>query len=409
MPQFKKYKLLDLVEKERGISYGVVQPGTFLKDGIPFIRVNNLTEKKLSINDVEKIAPTLESKYKRTRLKGTELLVSLVGSLGHIGYVKEYMIGWNVARAVGVLPIKQEYDRDWIYWYLKSPIIQDALHNSATTSVQATINLKELQEIEINYPNEAYRKKATAILSSLDDKIELNRRTNATLEAMAQTLFKKYFVDDIDPDNLPDGWRYEKVESLFDISIGRTPPRVQREWFSNNHEDVKWISIKDMGNSGTYIFDTSEYLTKEAVKKFNVPVIPDNTVVLSFKLTVGRVAITTEKMLSNEAIAHFIPKKSTYLTPEYIFLFLKNFEYDSLGNTSSIATAVNSQTIKGINILVPDIEITNNFSSSVVALFKRIKTNQEEIKTLSQIRDSLLPKLMSGEIEVSAAENELVS
>lgn len=164
-----------------------------------------------------------------------------------------------------------------------------------------------------------------------------------------------------------------------------------------------------MGNSGTYIFDTSEYLTKEAVKKFNVPVIPDNTVVLSFKLTVGRVAITTEKMLSNEAIAHFIPKKSTYLTPEYIFLFLKNFEYDSLGNTSSIATAVNSQTIKGINILVPDIEITNNFSSSVVALFKRIKTNQEEIKTLSQIRDSLLPKLMSGEIEVSAAENELVS
>ncbi|WP_407523798.1 restriction endonuclease subunit S [Lacibacter sp. MH-610] len=383
MPQFKKYKLGEVIELKRG--YDLPQQDR-RRGNIPIYSSSGLS-----------------GFHDQAKAKGPGVITGRYGTLGELFYTEvDY---WPHNTTLYVKDFKGN-DPKFIYYFIKT--LGFSTQNDKT-SVPG-LNRNHLHEMDVFIPSDLpTQTRIAAILSSLDDKIELNRRTNATLEAMAQTLFKKYFVDDIDPDNLPDGWRYEKVESLFDISIGRTPPRVQREWFSNNHEDVKWISIKDMGNSGTYIFDTSEYLTKEAVKKFNVPVIPDNTVVLSFKLTVGRVAITTEKMLSNEAIAHFIPKKSTYLTPEYIFLFLKNFEYDSLGNTSSIATAVNSQTIKGINILVPDIEITNNFSSSVVALFKRIKTNQEEIKTLSQIRDSLLPKLMSGEIEVSAAENELVS
>lgn len=281
---------------------------------------------------------------------------------------------------------------------------------ASTGATRKAITKAMIEDFEIEIPDEegtAIQTRIATILSSLDDKIELNRRTNQTLEQIAQILFKKYFVDDIDPENLPEGWRFEKVNNLFDVTIGRTPPRVQQEWFSTNPDEVKWISIKDMGTSGVYISETSENLTWEAVKKFNVPVIPNDTVILSFKLTVGRVSITTENMLSNEAIAHFIPKSSTYLTSEYIYLFLKNFDYDSLGNTSSIATAVNSQTIKGINILTPEEKKVQEFSSTVNSLFKKIKKNQEEIKSLSTLRDTLLPKLMSGEIEVNVAENEL--
>lgn len=88
------------------------------------------------------------------------------------------------------------------------------------------------------------------------------------------------------------------------MAIGKTPPRKETEWFSDK-EGVKWVSIKDLGNSGTYVFETSEYLTKEAIEKFNVKLIPEDTVILSFKLTVGRLGITTEEMIRNEVIAHF--------------------------------------------------------------------------------------------------------
>ena len=92
-----------------------------------------------------------------------------------------------------------------------------------------------------------------------------------------------------------------------------------------NPIDIKWISIKDLGNDGVFIFKTSEYLTREAVQTFNIPVIPKDTVVLSFKMTVGRVAITAEDMLSNEAIAHFKFNNKTPFTKEFLYLFLKPY------------------------------------------------------------------------------------
>lgn len=254
--------------------------------------------------------------------------------------------------------------------------------------------------LEIDLPDYPTQTRIASILSAFDDKIELNHQMNHTLEQMAQALFKKYFVDDIDPENLPEGWRKMKVKELFDISIGRTPPRDQDEWFTRNGRDVKWISIRDLGNGGVYVFETSEFLTNDAVKKFNIPIIPNNTVVLSFKLTVGRVAISTERMLSNEAIAHFIPKVSPFISTEFIYLYLKNFDYNSLGNTSSIATAVNSQTIKDMEFIIPDEDTMSIFSNKVSPLFLKIKDNTTENNTLVKIRDLLLPKLMSGEVKV---------
>jgi type I restriction enzyme S subunit len=119
----------------------------------------------------------------------------------------------------------------------------------------------------------------------------------------------------------------------------------------------KWISIKDIGNCGVYIFDTSEYLTDESVKKFNIPVIPENTTILSFKMTVGKLTITTEEMLSNEAIAHLKIKDNSNLTSEFIYCYLQALDFNSLGSTSSIVTAINSTMIKEIEVVVPD-EIT---------------------------------------------------
>ncbi|HCM8215621.1 TPA: restriction endonuclease subunit S, partial [Salmonella enterica] len=141
----------------------------------------------------------------------------------------------------------------------------------------------------------------------------------------------------------------------------------------------------------------------EAVKKFNIKVMPANTVFLSFKLTVGRVCITTEEMCSNEAIAHFTPKENKYES-HWLYHALKSFDFNKLGSTSSIATAVNSKTIKEMKLIFPNEIIAKKFTKKVSSIMKLQQLNSEEINGLTELRDTLLPKLLSGEITLPEAE-----
>lgn len=266
-----------------------------------------------------------------------------------------------------------------------------------TGAVQPKLSQDSLNRIPLFLPTSINeREKIVSILSSLDDKIDLLHRENATLEQMAETLFRQWFVVEAKEE-----WEEKELREIVDISIGRTPPRKETKWFSTNPSDVKWLSIKDMGAGDVFLFNTSEYLTKEAVETFSIPIIPKNTVVLSFKMTVGRVGITTEDMLSNEAIAHFKFTNKTPITKEYLYLFLKSFKYDSLGSTSSIVTAINSAMIKQMQIIIPDEVIMKKFEEQTQYIFDKIYSNQKQIQTLIQTRDGLLPRLMSGEIKIT--------
>jgi type I restriction enzyme S subunit len=141
-------------------------------------------------------------------------------------------------------------------------------------------------------------------------------------------------------------------------------------------------------------------LTAEAIERFNIKIVPNGTVLLSFKLTVGRVAITNGEMTTNEAIAHF--KSSRKYITEYLYCYLRAFDYQSLGNTSSIATAVNSKTIKAMLFVLPDTKVLKDFHAVANPLFEQIKSNLEESASLMSLRDTLLPRLMSGEMSVAS-------
>jgi type I restriction enzyme S subunit len=265
----------------------------------------------------------------------------------------------------------------------------------ASITTRASLNNGMLSELTVVIPPLPEQRAIASVLSSLDDKINLLHRQNQTLEAMAETLFRQWFVEEAD-----EGWGEKKLKEVTDIAIGRTPPRKELQWFSTNTNDIKWISIKDLGNDGVFIHTTSEYLTKEAVETFNIPVIHKDTVVLSFKMTVGRVAITTDEMLSNEAIAHFKFNSKTPFSKEYLFLFLKNYKYETLGSTSSIVTSINSTMIKELVISIPDIDTMANFNNCVKSYFDKIEANQSQIRTLEKLRDTLLPKLMNGKVRI---------
>ena len=208
------------------------------------------------------------------------------------------------------------------------------------------------------------------------------------------TLYRNKFVDTVNDER-----QICRADEYFDISIGKTPPRKEPQWFSTNSQDIDWVSISDMGTCGLYISNSSEQLTKEAVERHNVKVVPDNTVLLSFKLTVGRIAITNGEMTTNEAIAHFKTDKKEF--NEYLYCYLKCFNYQTMGSTSSIATAVNSKIIKGMPFVVPTDDELKEFHDFAAPMFAKIKTNQVETDNLTSLRDTLLPKLMSGELDVS--------
>ena len=302
---------------------------------------------------------------------------------------------------------------EYAAYYFRSHWFRRAVTAMSSMSTRASLNESMLDRLTIRLPPLNEQKRIAGVLKGLDDKIELNRKMNRTLEEMAQALFKSWFIDFDGHDDLvdselgpiPRGWEVSRADAVASIAIGKTPPRKESQWFSKSPDDIRWMSIKDMGNCGAYILDTSEFLTTEAIERFRVKRIPDNTVVLSFKLTVGRVAITDGEMLSNEAIAHFGRNGSSHLTPEYIYSYLSSFRFESLGSTSSIARAVNSKLIKAMPILVPGGDAVERFQRFAAPIFARMKALARESRTLAELRDTLLPKLISGELRIPEAED----
>lgn len=378
----------------RKIGYGIVQPGQSVPDGVPVIKVNNLISGLKSPSELDTTARENEAKYSRTRLHGGELIVSVVGTIGKTAIVPKSFAGCNLVRATALIDIEDELMSKWVKYYFDSPCGQSYIEQNLNTTVQPTLNIKSLVEMPIPIRDTTEMEKNVLLLSALDEKIEVNRQINDNLEQQAMALYRQMFVE-----NNNDARRECRADEYFDISIGKTPPRKEAQWFSMNPTDCIWVSISDMGRCGMYIADSSEYLTHESVDKFNIKVVPDNTVLLSFKLTVGRVAITDGAMVTNEAIAHFKTDKPEI--NEYLYCYLKDFNYQTMGSTSSIATAVNSKIIKAMPFVIPtDAELVS-FHSVTAQMFEMIKTRQRENTRLAELRDSLLPKLMSGEIDVS--------
>ena len=287
---------------------------------------------------------------------------------------------------------KENTDSKYLYYLLSQQAFFDYVMSGAKGCKMPRGDKKQIMQWPVNIPAIDVQKKVVAILSSLDNKIRLNRRINDNLEEQAKALFKSWFVD-----NNGEKWRKGIVSDFYDISIGKTPPRKESQWFTDSENGIVWASISDMGSCNVFLGNSSEYLTKEAVRKFKVCVVPENTILLSFKLTIGRVAIADKEMATNEAIAHFIAPNNAI---EYTYLALKNYEFSSLGSTSSIATAINSKIIKSMPWMMPDEDTLNLFHQIVLPVFERMRNNCQEIICLSSLRDTLLPKLMSGELSV---------
>lgn len=392
MAQWNRVPLIDYIELIGGGTPKTTVP-EYWNGNIPWLSVKDFNNDKRYVYSTEKHISQSGFENSPTKmLHKDDIIISARGTVGEIA-----MIPFDMAFNQSCYGIRASrgIDQPFLYYLLKNCISQ--LKRMTHGSVFDTITRDTFANIEVDIPDAETQKRISSVLADIDNKIEVNDAINDNLEQQAMALYRQMFVE-----NNNDARRECRADEYFDISIGKTPPRKEAQWFSMNPTDCIWVSISDMGRCGMYIAASSEYLTHESVDKFNIKVVPDNTVLLSFKLTVGRVAITDGAMVTNEAIAHFKTDKPEI--NEYLYCYLKDFNYQTMGSTSSIATAVNSKIIKAMPFVIPtDAELVS-FHSATAPMFEMIKTRQRENTRLAELRDSLLLKLMSGEIDVSAVQ-----
>ncbi|MDE1311367.1 restriction endonuclease subunit S [Vibrio aestuarianus subsp. cardii] len=404
---------------------------TTIGEQVTLQRGFDITKKEQQEGNVPVVSSGGISSYHNvSKVAAPGVVLGRKGTLGTVYFMDEDF--WPHDTSLWVKDFKGN-NPHYVYYFFKG--MSAELKKMDVGAANPALNRNHVHLLKTEWPCREIQDKIVSIGAALDKKITLNNQTNQTLEAMAQAIFKSWFVDfdpvkakmngeqptgmdiataSLFPEKLveselgliPDGWEVLPSEKVATVAIGKTPPRKEPQWFSEDSKDVTWISIRDMGNSGTFALYSSEYLTQEAVDKFNVKVIPDNTLILSFKLTVGRVAITHGEMTTNEAIAHYKLSDNARVSTNYLYSYMKQFNFESLGSTSSIAKAVNSKIIKALPVIVPSKEILGSYDSLVKPLFDKIKSNQMENKNLEDLRDTLLPKLLSGEIELGNLQVE---
>ena len=373
--------------------------------GLKCIRIQDISQGKNY--DEWGFTETNEKDRKKFLLKKNDLLIARTGAtVGVSQFIKE---DTEAVYNNGTIRLRLEKSLNprFVYYIFQTKGFLQYINNISCVATQPNLRIEGLLRFTI--PDYSIEKQNAIVktLSTFDDLIENNNKRIKLLEQMAENLYKEWFVrfrfpgyEDVDFENgIPKGWEILRANQLFDITIGKTPDRKIFEYFSNIPEcNYPWISISDMRSASTFVFKTKEYLTFNAVNTCNIKIIPKNTVLVSFKLTVGQVAITTSDMCTNEAIGHFTIDNATMR--EYIYLYLKKFQYSDLGNTSSIGTAVNSKIIKNMKIILPSSELLNRFHDYVYSIFEEIRLLNETNSNLTKQRDLLLPRLMSGKLEV---------
>jgi type I restriction enzyme S subunit len=389
-------KTVTLAEIADDISYGYTESATDEPIGPKFLRITDIASGTVNWEKVP-FCPIGDRELAKYRLLPGDIVIARTGTLG-ANYTLKPSDPQNVVFASYLIRYRINPEKAlpaFVGYWLRTPQWNSFVEGVAGGSVQPGANAKVLGAFEFDLPEFSEQRDITSVVGSLDAKIDLLHRQNKTLEAMAETLYRQWCVEEAE-----DGWEEMRLEQFSTVGIGRTPPRKEQHWFSTDSNDVKWISIKDMAAEGPFIFSTAEYLTEEAVERFRVPVIPKDTVVLSFKMTLGRLKITTEAMLSNEAIAHFRINPDSHVTKEFLYLGLKTYQYETLGSTSTIVDSINSGMIREMVLQIPPEPLLDRFMEQCGPWFEKIKANQVQIKTLTALRDTLLPKLMSGEVRV---------
>ena len=338
---------------------------------------------------------------------------------------QQYCLGRGIAAIRGK---KQIQDTRFIFYILSAELPR--LLTLCSGSVFPNLSKADLNGFEIDWPSAPIRSATTEILGALDDKIELNRRMNETLESTARALFQSWFAD-FDPvrarmegrrpcgmdaesasmfpsifidslsGQIPVGWSVETFDRTINIIGGGTPKTSCAEYWNG---DIPWFSVVDAPDcSDVFVIDTEKHITQVGLKNSSSRLLPEGTSIISARGTVGRCALVGRPMAMNQSCYGV---RGTHAGTDYFTYFALRQAVTKLQQNThgSVFNTITRDTFASIQTVVPPPEIARSFDHAVLPLMQRILANLHETATLTALRDALLPKLMSGEVRVRDAE-----
>lgn len=415
---------LESLAADGSVTYGVVQPGQAFSNGVPILRVNNFRGFGLDTSDVLTISPDIEAKYRRTRLQSDDVLITVVGTVGQVAVVPSSLAGWNVARAVAVIRPKNQKLARWIALALRAPGSQRALGIAANTTVQTTINLKDLRQLPIPMPESQERDAIERLLCSLDDRIDLLHQTNTTLESIAQALFKSWFID-FDPVHakaegrepegmdtvtaalfpaefeesplglIPKGWHVGDVYEIAEVKYGAP---FASKLFNTEGDGLPLVRIRDLKDEAPGVWTPEVHPKGYQLQAGDLVVGMDGE--FRAYLWGGQAA------WMNQRICLFKPINS-HSAPFVRLAIAAPLAHVEATETATTVIHLGKGDIDRFRVVVPPKKVAEAFASIVQPAYDRIVAGKQAARTLAELRDGLLPRLISGKLRLPEAQEQL--
>ena len=383
----------------------------YQSDGVPFYRGKEIIAKQKG-NAISNELFISRNRYEEIKARygvpqQRELLLTSVGTLGVPYVIKEeefYFKDGNLTwfRHFNGLDVEYLY-----YWFL-SPYGKNEINTKAIGSTQKALTIDSLSKFDIKIPaNLDDQRRIASILSSLDRKIELNNKINADLEEMAQAIFKNWFVDfepfkdgkfvDSEFGMIPEGWKVGRLDEIADVVGGSTPSKAKPEYYTQ--KGIAWLTPKDLSNHpAVYTSRGVIDITEEGYNSTSTKLMPKGTILFTSRAPIGYISIAQNDICTNQGFKSLVPKKAGTC---FLYCFLKyvtpEIENKSTGSTFKEASG---SLMKSLQVIMPEQKVFEDFETIVSPLFARIESLEKENSCLSLLRDTLLPRLMSGELEV---------
>lgn len=355
------------------------------ESGYPLLEVNavSATDKFPQYQVVRKYVSqeTYDKKFRKGHPQIGDILVPTVGTLGAVSYVdkKNCCIAQNI---VSLRVNSLVCDSNFLYYVLRDPVTRKRLLNLDIGGVQPSIKVPHLLELDILLPPLLEQKKISAILSSLDDKIELNNKINENLERQAQAIFRSWFLDYLPFNSIkPTHWKFCTLGETTKMSAGGDKPKGISNIKSTEYPYP--IYSNGLDNEGLYGYTNEAKIFAESVT-------------VSARGTIGFVCLRHIPYVPIVRLVTLIPNENL-ISAKYLYLYLKQLHISGTGTTQQQLTVPD---FRKTEILIPDKITMDKFTNLMSPMFNQIWANEEENIKLASLRDSLLPKLMSGEIEL---------
>lgn len=343
------------------------------------------SERKLSKEGIERLNNKI--------LPSKSILVTCIGSdMGKV--VMNAIPAITNQQINAIIPDNSKVDNDFLYYQLISLYEILRIYGGDGTAVPI-VNKGDFETIVAEIPSLLEQKAISSVLSSIDNKIDLLHRQNKTLEAMAETLFRQWFVEEAKED-----WKVKNIGNVLQTVLGGTPSTSKPEYWNGN---IPWINSGEVNNFR--ILQGTKYITEFGLQKSNTKLLPKGTTVLAITgATLGQVSLLEIETCANQSVVGLIPNEN--LPKEYVFLWMKHkIKEIILNETGGAQPHINKNDINETEIVIPDEKSMKRGIEIINPMFKKITKNSFQILTLEKLRGTLLPKLMSGEVRVSYNES----